>query len=126
MSVIPAEATATAPARTRSTGEGLARVDLPVRGMTCSACATRLEKALGLVPGVGSAAVNFAVERADVAYDPATLAGPAIADATVKEKLAAVGITVHGGTPEELGQFVQSELTKWAKVTKDANIVIEQ
>ena len=50
----------------------------------------------------------------------------ALADATVKEKLAAVGITVHGGTPEELGQFVQSELTKWAKVTKDANIVIEQ
>ena len=41
-------------------------------------------------------------------------------------KLAAVGITVHGGTPDELGQFVQAELVKWAKVTKDANIVIEQ
>ncbi len=84
MSVIPAEAAAPSPARTRSAGDGLARVDLPVRGMTCSACATRLEKALGLVPGVGSAAVNFAVERADVAYDPATLAVPAIADAIVK------------------------------------------
>ncbi|MBL8200155.1 MAG: copper-translocating P-type ATPase [Chromatiales bacterium] len=52
--------------------------------MTCSACATRLEKALGLVTGVDSAAVNFAVERADVTYDPATLAVPAIADAIVK------------------------------------------
>ncbi|MEO7387267.1 MAG: heavy metal translocating P-type ATPase [Gammaproteobacteria bacterium] len=59
-------------------------MDLPVRGMTCGACATRLEKALGLVPGVDSAAVNFAVERADVTYDPATLAVPAIADAIVK------------------------------------------
>ncbi|MEQ1803651.1 MAG: heavy metal translocating P-type ATPase [Gammaproteobacteria bacterium] len=59
-------------------------MDLPVRGMTCGACATRLEKALGLVPGIGAATVNFAVERADVTYDPATLAVPAIADAIVK------------------------------------------
>ena len=49
----------------------------------------------------------------------------ALTDPGVKEKLAGVGITVHGGTPEELGQFVQAELAKWAKVTKDANIVIE-
>jgi len=83
LSVIPAEVSA-APARSRPAGDGLARIDLPVRGMTCSACATRLEKALGLVPGVDSAAVNFAVERADVAYDPAALAVPAIADAIVK------------------------------------------
>jgi Cu+-exporting ATPase len=81
VSVIPAEAAATLAA---AASARLARVDLPVRGMTCSACATRLEKALGLVRGVGSAAVNFAVERADVTYDPTQLAVPAIADAIVK------------------------------------------
>ena len=83
MSVIPAEAAPTS-TRPRTAGEPVARVDLPVRGMTCSACATRLEKALGLVPGVDSATVNFAVERADVTYDPARLAVPAIADAIAK------------------------------------------
>jgi Cu+-exporting ATPase len=77
---VPAEASALAP----STASPPARVDLPVRGMTCGACAIRLEKALGLVPGVDSAAVNFAIERADVRFDPARLAVPAIADAIAK------------------------------------------
>ena len=43
---------------------------LPIEGMTCAACATRLEKALSQVPGIESAAVNFALEQADVAVDP--------------------------------------------------------
>ncbi len=83
MSAIPAEATATTPLAPAADPR-LARVALPVRGMTCGACATRLEKALGLVPGVDSANVNFAVERATVTYDPARLHLPAIADAIVK------------------------------------------
>jgi Cu+-exporting ATPase len=84
VSVIPAEATAIATPLSPAADPLLARVALPVRGMTCGACATRLEKALGLVPGVDSAAVNFAVERAAVTYDPARLAVPAIADAILK------------------------------------------
>ncbi|MFW2405197.1 MAG: cation transporter, partial [Gammaproteobacteria bacterium] len=44
----------------------------PVTGMTCSACAARLEKALMRAPGVQSATVNFATEQADVVYDSAT------------------------------------------------------
>ncbi|MBN8280928.1 MAG: copper ion binding protein, partial [Gammaproteobacteria bacterium] len=82
MSVIPADVAAS-PGSPTSPGES-ARVDLPVRGMTCSACATRLEKALGLVAGVQSASVNFAVERAGVGYDPARLTVPAIADAITR------------------------------------------
>ena len=34
-------------------------VDLPIEGMTCAACAARIEKQLNKLPGV-SAAVNFA------------------------------------------------------------------
>jgi tripartite-type tricarboxylate transporter receptor subunit TctC len=49
----------------------------------------------------------------------------ALAVPAVKEKLAAVGITVHGGTPEEFGQFIQAEMTKWEQVAKNANIVAE-
>ncbi len=38
----------------------------PIEGMTCSACAARLEKALDRVPGVTKANINLALERADV------------------------------------------------------------
>jgi Cu+-exporting ATPase len=43
-------------------------LELPIEGMTCAACATRLEKVLNKVPGV-HAAVNFAAERARVDLD---------------------------------------------------------
>jgi Cu+-exporting ATPase len=47
------------------------RVDLPITGMTCAACARRVEKQLTKALGVQSANVNFATARATVAYDPA-------------------------------------------------------
>jgi P-type Cu+ transporter len=46
------------------------RVDLPITGMTCAACANRIEKSLGKQPGVRNASVNFATERATVTFDP--------------------------------------------------------
>jgi P-type Cu+ transporter len=41
------------------------RLDLPVSGMTCAACAARIEKVLNRLPGV-AASVNLAGERARV------------------------------------------------------------
>lgn len=46
------------------------RVDLPITGMTCAACARRIERKLGRVTGVSRAGVNFATSRATVEYDP--------------------------------------------------------
>ncbi len=37
-----------------------------VRGMTCAACAQRVERTLAEQPGVSSAGVNFALEKATV------------------------------------------------------------
>ncbi|MNR75429.1 Copper-exporting P-type ATPase A [compost metagenome] len=45
-------------------------VDLMLGGMSCAACANRIEKALKAVPGVSDAAVNFAAERATVFLAP--------------------------------------------------------
>ncbi len=45
------------------------RADLPVEGMTCTACASRIERKLGRMDGVGEATVNFATGRATVAHD---------------------------------------------------------
>src|SRR5205085_9787064 len=47
-----------------------AHVALPITGMTCAACARRIERRLTHAPGVRQAHVNFATKRATVAYDP--------------------------------------------------------
>ena len=47
------------------------RIDLPITGMTCAACAARIERSLGKAEGVADAAVNLATERASVTFDPA-------------------------------------------------------
>jgi Cu+-exporting ATPase len=44
------------------------RVDLELEGMSCAACATRIEKSLNELEGV-EATVNFATEKAAVRYD---------------------------------------------------------
>lgn len=46
------------------------RVDLPITGMTCAACANRIEKKLNKQSGVEKASVNFATARATVEFDP--------------------------------------------------------
>lgn len=40
----------------------------------------------------------------------------------VKKKLQDAGIEPAGGTPQQFADFIQSEMKKWAKVAKDANI----
>jgi len=48
-------------------------IELPIEGMTCAACSTRLEKNLNKLPGV-KAAVNLASEKARIEFDPAIIA----------------------------------------------------
>jgi Cu+-exporting ATPase len=50
--------------------ERLARITIPVTGMTCASCVRRVERALSRKEGVAEASVNFAAERASVAYEP--------------------------------------------------------
>jgi len=45
-------------------------VTIPIGGMTCAACAKRIEKVIGKLDGVESVAVNFATEKATVTYHP--------------------------------------------------------
>lgn len=48
----------------------LKEVQLPISGMTCAACATRIEKGLNKMEGVESANVNLALEKASIMYNP--------------------------------------------------------
>ncbi|WP_026486548.1 heavy metal translocating P-type ATPase [Caldanaerobius polysaccharolyticus] len=47
-----------------------AKISFKIKGMTCAACASRIEKALKKMPGVSDANVNFAVEKATITYNP--------------------------------------------------------
>ena len=55
-----------------------------ITGMTCSACATRLEKALQRAPGVQTATVNFATEQADISFDADSMTAATVADVIAK------------------------------------------
>jgi Cu+-exporting ATPase len=56
------------------------RVDMPITGMTCAACANRIERTLSKQPGVNEASVNFATERATVSFDPAVTSTEALVE----------------------------------------------
>ncbi len=46
------------------------QVTIPIGGMTCAACAQRIEKAIEKLTGIIKVSVNLATEKATVEYDP--------------------------------------------------------
>jgi heavy metal translocating P-type ATPase len=77
----------------------LATAELELGGMHCSACATRIQKALGRLPAVASASVNLATTRAYVAYDPAHLNPEELCHAVSDTGYTATPV-VHGNSGE--------------------------
>ena len=55
-------------------------IELPIEGMTCASCASRVERTLNRLDGV-SASVNYATERAVVDYDPDHVSPASLVDA---------------------------------------------
>ncbi len=53
--------------------EGREKTTLEITGMTCASCSARIERGLAKMPGVLSANVNLAAEKATVEYDPSTV-----------------------------------------------------
>lgn len=75
---------------------------LQITGMTCAACANRIEKGLSKMEGVASANVNFALEKASVTYDPAKL-GVGNLEETIKK--------LGYGTAKEVADFKLEGMT---------------
>ncbi|MCY8545986.1 copper-exporting P-type ATPase CopA [Bacillus vallismortis] len=64
-------------------------IAMQVAGMTCAACASRIEKGLKRMPGVTDANVNLATETSNITFDPAET-GPA----AIQEKIEKLGYHV--------------------------------
>ncbi len=91
------------------------RIDMPVTGMSCASCASRIQDAIAKLKGVESASVNFAAEKATVFYDPS--------EADVKELIKSVKdlgygvsfskvtIPIHGMTCASCVEKVQKALS---------------
>ncbi|MER0216947.1 MAG: heavy metal translocating P-type ATPase [Nitrosomonas sp.] len=106
----------------------LKHIELPVEGMTCAACAARIEKNLNKLPGV-EAAVNFANEKAHVNFDANQVntetliktiekAGFHIAPRTVQLQL-------HKMTCAACAGHIEKALNKLPGVTATVNIATE-
>jgi len=64
-------------------------LELQIEGMTCASCVGRIEKALAAVPGVASASVNLATEKAVVIFAAGT-----VTRARLEEAVRATGYDV--------------------------------
>ncbi|MDR4887779.1 heavy metal translocating P-type ATPase [Fredinandcohnia sp. QZ13] len=67
----------------------LKEASIQISGMTCAACATRIEKGLNKMEGVEQASVNLALEKSAIKYDPSKLS-----EADFEKKIEALGYGV--------------------------------
>ncbi len=98
-----------------------------IDGMTCASCVRKVEKALSGVPGVRSAAVNLATEKARVEFDPKAVdikdLERAVADAgyRAKEEGTRISLRIGGMTCASCVARVEGALRKTQGV-KDAAV----
>jgi Cu+-exporting ATPase len=94
----------------------LARITIPVRGMTCASCVRRVERALSKKAGVVEASVNFAAEKTSLVYEPAATSPEeligAIRDAGYGADVREVIFEVRGMTCASCVGRVERALTK--------------
>ncbi|MCY9669538.1 heavy metal translocating P-type ATPase, partial [Paenibacillus alginolyticus] len=103
---------------------------MQISGMTCAACANRIEKGLSKLEGVTEANVNFALEQASVTYNPDKVNIPVIEKKiqdigydTVKE---AADFDISGMTCAACAARIEKGLNKMHGVSKaTVNLALE-
>ncbi|MFZ2853722.1 MAG: heavy metal translocating P-type ATPase [Rhodocyclaceae bacterium] len=105
------------------------RLDLPIGGMTCAACAARIEKVLNRLPGV-TASVNLASERArvDLAAGQSTAQEviAAIEKTGYRVPLQTVELGVEGMTCAACSTRVEKVLNRLPGVEAVVNLAAER
>ncbi|MFO1217119.1 MAG: heavy metal translocating P-type ATPase [Burkholderiaceae bacterium] len=107
-----------------------AALSLPIEGMTCASCVARVERALAKVPGVRTASVNLATERAKVelaAPVPAQTLADAVHRAGYNVPSESVTLAVTGMTCASCVARVERALAKVPGVmAAQVNLATEQ
>ncbi len=104
----------------------MSKESIKIGGMTCAACAIRIEKAAGKLEGVSNASVNFATEKLQLEYDSDKISldkvkevieetgYTVIKDASEKE----VTIPIEGMTCAACSQRIEKAIAKMDGVSK--------
>lgn len=92
-----------------------AKVTIPIGGMTCAACARRVEKAIGKLEGIEETSVNFATEKATVTYDPQTVRLSVIRGAIEKAGYEALEVDKADAVDEDRARKQKEIKTLWTK-----------
>ncbi|MBS0299562.1 MAG: copper-translocating P-type ATPase [Proteobacteria bacterium] len=106
----------------------LKHLELPIEGMTCAACAARIEKNLNKLPGV-EAAVNFTNEKARVNYDESQVDTGALVKAIEKAGFhvtpRTVQLQLHKMTCAACAGHIEKALNQLPGVTAAVNVATE-
>ena len=103
-------------------------VQLPIRGMTCAACAARIEKVLNRLPGV-QAQVNFATETASLTFNndaSSVLDGiNAIRNAGFEVPPQTLQLAIEGMTCAACASRIEKVLNRLPQVSANVNFASE-
>ena len=106
----------------------LKKIELPIEGMTCAACAARIEKNLNKLAGV-QAVVNFANEKAHVNYDESQIKTDALISVIEKSGFhiapQSVQLQLHKMTCAACAGHIEKALNKLPGVTAAVNVATE-
>ncbi|HSQ03192.1 MAG TPA: heavy metal translocating P-type ATPase [Burkholderiales bacterium] len=107
----------------------VSQLDLPIEGMTCGACASRIEKVLNRLPGV-QATVNFANERALVRYQEDETAADAVVAAIRKAGYdvapTTTDLALEGMTCAACASRIEKALNRMPGFTATVNFATER
>ncbi|WP_058304197.1 heavy metal translocating P-type ATPase [Gorillibacterium timonense] len=101
-----------------------------ITGMTCAACASRIEKGISKLPGVVEANVNLATEKASVVYDSVS-----VTQDVIEHKVADLGygirrdkaeLDITGMTCAACSARIEKVLNKLPGVEANVNLAMER
>ena len=90
-------------------------VSIPIGGMTCASCASRIEKVLKKLDGVDSAQVNLATETAQLRYNPGQVRLSGIREAIGKAGYQALEIKQENRLDEDRARRQKEISALWTK-----------
>ena len=107
----------------------LKQIEMPIEGMTCAACATRIEKILNKLPSV-YATVNLANEKAQIKFDESLTLPNKLIDSVEKAGFhvvpQSVQLQISGMTCADCSKRIKNVLNKFSGVTATVNPTTEK